>query len=109
MGITEEMTEDESIRFATQSRNVMAIGWDPAHGNDMTVFSIGLKVDDDGQYIINAVASLAMNVFRQMARGDMKKELELTSSMISALAERQAAEIADSVAGQMTKTDSVTS
>ena len=90
MGITKEITEDETIRSATQRGNVMAIGWDPAHDNDMTVFSIGV------------------NVFRQMAGGDMGKELELTASMMSVLAERQAAAIAES-RSDMAKTDSVTS
>lgn len=108
MGITKEITEDETIRSATQRGNVMAIGWDPAHDNDMTVFTIGVNVDDDGQSIINAVASLAMNVFRQMAGGDMGKELELTASMMSVLAERQAAAIAES-RSDMAKTDSATS
>lgn len=99
MGITTEdlsgeMAADESIRLAAQRKNVIAIGWDPTEDRNMIEFSIGLKVDDDGDHIIHAVGSLVMNVLHQMSKDDIDKELKLTADVVKVIALRQAGRIA---------------
>ena len=94
--LSDEMAADESIRIAAQRKNVVAIGWDPMEDKDMLEFSLGIKVDDDRNHIIHAIGSLVVNVFRQMAKDNIAKELELTASMMDVIAQRQAERIAAS-------------
>lgn len=96
MGYTEfeinskEMTGDESVQIATKCSNVITVGWNlEADGESMSI-DIGFRVNDTGQHIINALASLAANAFAQMAKGDTEKEMHMTAAMMESIADRQA-------------------
>lgn len=85
---SKEASGDGAIQTATKCSNVIALGWNP--GKDGIAIDIGIKLSDTAGHIVTALGSCAANVFAELAKGDVEKEMNMTAAMMEAIAEWQA-------------------
>ena len=67
---------------------MIALGWNPE--KDGITIDIGIRLNDTAENIVTALGSCAANVFAELAKGDVAKEMHMTAAMMEAIADRQA-------------------